>query len=66
MGVSTQAHGTLCQWLIVLINLYAGRLDREGGVLPNDARAADHRAGHLGRGLRPLGQPRARPARGQR
>lgn len=35
MGVSTQAHGTLCQWLIVLINLYAGRLDREGGVLPN-------------------------------
>ncbi|MGQ0801861.1 MAG: molybdopterin dinucleotide binding domain-containing protein [Pseudomarimonas sp.] len=36
MGVSTQAHGTLCQWLIQLINLYAGQLDRVGGCLPND------------------------------
>jgi anaerobic selenocysteine-containing dehydrogenase len=37
MGVSTQAFGTLSQWLIQLINLYTGNLDREGGVLPNDA-----------------------------
>jgi len=36
MGVSTQAHGTLCQWLIQLINVYAGQLDRVGGCLPND------------------------------
>lgn len=36
MGVSTQAHGSLCQWLIQLINLYLGALDRVGGVLPND------------------------------
>lgn len=36
MGLSTQAFGTLCQWLIQLINLYLGSLDRVGGVLPND------------------------------
>ncbi|MDB5971257.1 MAG: molybdopterin oxidoreductase family protein [Hydrocarboniphaga sp.] len=33
MGVSTQRHGTLCQWLIQLINLLTGNLDRVGGVL---------------------------------
>ena len=33
MGLSTQRFGTLCQWLINLINLFAGQLDREGGVL---------------------------------
>ena len=33
MGVSTQAFGTLCQWLIQLINLVSGNLDRVGGVL---------------------------------
>jgi anaerobic selenocysteine-containing dehydrogenase len=37
MGASTQPFGTLTQWLIQLINLYTGNLDREGGVLPNDA-----------------------------
>ncbi len=36
MGVSTQQHGTLCQWLIQLVNLVTGNLDREGGSLPND------------------------------
>lgn len=36
MGVSTQRFGSLCQWLIQLINLYTGNLDRVGGVLPND------------------------------
>jgi len=36
MGLSTQAHGTLCQWLVQLLNLYTGQLDRPGGVLPND------------------------------
>ncbi len=35
MGVSTQAFGTLCQWLIQLINIQLGQLDRVGGVLPN-------------------------------
>lgn len=36
MGVSTQAFGTLCQWLIQLANLYCGQLDAEGGALPNE------------------------------
>ncbi len=33
MGVSTQVYGTLCQWLIQLINIATGNLDREGGSL---------------------------------
>jgi anaerobic selenocysteine-containing dehydrogenase len=33
IGVSVQRHGTLSQWLIQLINLVTGNLDREGGVL---------------------------------
>ncbi len=39
MGLSTQRHGSLCQWLIQLINLYTGQLDSPGGVLPNRAAA---------------------------
>ena len=37
MGLSTQSHGSLCQWLVQLLNLYTGNLDRVGGVLPNEA-----------------------------
>lgn len=33
MGISVQAHGTLCQWLIQMINLCSGNLDRVGGAL---------------------------------
>ncbi|MCY1396260.1 Formate dehydrogenase H [compost metagenome] len=33
MGVSTQAFGTLCQWLVQLLNLLTGNLDRAGGAL---------------------------------
>lgn len=36
MGVSVQAHGTLCQWLLQLVNLVSGNLDRVGGAVPND------------------------------
>lgn len=36
MGLSTQAHGSLCQWLVQLLNLYTGHLDRPGGMLPAD------------------------------
>ena len=36
VGLSTQAWGTLCQWLLQLINLVSGNLDREGGALPNE------------------------------
>ncbi|MBB3169746.1 molybdopterin-dependent oxidoreductase [Simiduia aestuariiviva] len=33
MGVSTQAHGSLCQWAIQLLNIVTGHLDVEGGLL---------------------------------
>ncbi|CRI55730.1 molybdopterin oxidoreductase family protein [Pseudomonas sp. CCOS 191] len=33
MGVSTQAFGSLCHWLVQLINLVTGNLDRIGGAL---------------------------------
>jgi anaerobic selenocysteine-containing dehydrogenase len=33
MGISTQAFGTLCHWLVQLINLVTGNLDRVGGAL---------------------------------
>jgi anaerobic selenocysteine-containing dehydrogenase len=33
MGVSTQSFGSLCHWLVQLINLLTGNLDREGGTL---------------------------------
>ena len=33
MGISTQVFGTLCQWLVQLINLVTGNLDRVGGAL---------------------------------
>jgi anaerobic selenocysteine-containing dehydrogenase len=36
IGVSTQAFGSVAQWLIQLLNLVTGNLDREGGVLPNE------------------------------
>jgi anaerobic selenocysteine-containing dehydrogenase len=33
MGASTQAHGTLCQWLCNLINIVTGNFDRPGGAM---------------------------------
>lgn len=33
MGASTQAHGTLCQWLTNLINVVTGNFDRPGGAM---------------------------------
>jgi anaerobic selenocysteine-containing dehydrogenase len=33
MGVSTQAYGALCQWLIQVINVATGNLDKVGGSL---------------------------------
>ncbi|SDU12653.1 molybdopterin oxidoreductase family protein [Halopseudomonas salegens] len=37
MGVSVQAYGTLCQWVIQLINLVTGRLDAVGGAMLTEA-----------------------------
>ncbi|MEL6863147.1 MAG: molybdopterin oxidoreductase family protein [Bacteroidota bacterium] len=33
MGVSTQAYGGLCQWLINALNIITGHLDQEGGAM---------------------------------
>lgn len=33
MGISVQSYGTVCQWLVQLINIAMGSLDRPGGVL---------------------------------
>ncbi len=52
MGVSTQAFGTLCQWLGQLINLVTGNLDRVGGALctsPALDLVASTSGGHFGR-----------------
>ncbi len=33
IGVSTQQHGAICQWLIQCLNLVTGNLDRRGGLM---------------------------------
>ncbi len=53
MGCSTQPFGTLCQWLINLLNLATGNLDRRGGAmfpLPAfDLAGPGSRPGHFGK-----------------
>jgi anaerobic selenocysteine-containing dehydrogenase len=53
MGLSTQPFGTLCQWLVQVINIVTGNLDRPGGLmftLPafDLVGAPDTRRGHYG------------------
>jgi len=38
VGTTLQAFGTLNQWLVQLVNLVTGNLDREGGAMPAHAR----------------------------
>ncbi|MFQ5637891.1 MAG: molybdopterin oxidoreductase family protein [bacterium] len=33
LGVSTQAFGTVCQWLVNVLNIVTGNLDRPGGAM---------------------------------
>jgi len=33
MGLSTQEYGTLCNWLLLVLNIVTGHLDREGGAM---------------------------------
>jgi len=33
MGVSTQEYGTLCHWLVNLVNILSGNLDKPGGAM---------------------------------
>jgi anaerobic selenocysteine-containing dehydrogenase len=52
MGVSTQAFGTLCQWLVQSINLVTGNLDQVGGALctePAVDLVANTSGGHFNR-----------------
>lgn len=52
MGVSTQRFGGLCQWLINVINILTGNLDREGGMMftsPAVDIVEPRRAGSFGR-----------------
>jgi anaerobic selenocysteine-containing dehydrogenase len=55
MGVSTQAFGTLCHWLVQLINLVTGNLDRVGARVH---RACGGPGGlHLGRAFQSMAEP---------
>lgn len=36
LGTTVQSFGTLCQWLVQLLNIVTGNLDREGGALPTE------------------------------
>ena len=36
MGLSTQAFGGLCQWLVNVLNILTGNLDRAGGAMFTD------------------------------
>jgi anaerobic selenocysteine-containing dehydrogenase len=52
LGVSTQAFGGLCQWLVNLLNIVTGNLDRAGGAMftrPAVDLVASTGPGHLGR-----------------
>jgi anaerobic selenocysteine-containing dehydrogenase len=54
LGVSVQRRGSLCQWLIQLLNIVTGNLDREGGTLftspaVDTIAAPVSRPGHFGK-----------------
>ena len=52
LGVSTQAYGGLCQWLVNVLNVVTGNLDRIGGAMftqPAVDLVANTGPGHLGR-----------------
>jgi anaerobic selenocysteine-containing dehydrogenase len=52
LGVSTQAFGGLCQWLVNVLNIVTGNLDRDGGAMftrPAVDLVANTGPGHLGK-----------------
>ena len=55
VGVSVQPFGTVCQWLIQLLNLLTGNLDAPGGAMPTTPAIP-----MTGPGTRPGGPGRAR------
>jgi anaerobic selenocysteine-containing dehydrogenase len=62
MGVSVQPFGTLCQWLIQVLNVVTGNLDRPGGVM--FTRPAVDFLAYVGRGIEAGREPRRTRVRG--
>jgi len=60
MGVSTQAHGTVCQWAIQCLNVVAGNLDHEGGVMLTSPAIDAVGRGLIGKGHHDLWRSRVR------
>lgn len=60
LGVSTQEHGTVCQWAIQVLNIVAGNLDREGGVMFTSPAVDVVGRGLVGRGHRDTWRSRVR------
>lgn len=51
IGTCTQSYGTLCSWLVDVLNMLAGKLDEEGGAMFAKAAAfANNTAGKSGSG----------------
>ena len=71
IGTCTQEFGTLASWLVDVVNVLTGNLDREGGAMFTRAAGGQRNTAgtpgrRQGRDARPLEEPRARPARGVR
>ena len=67
IGTTTQEFGTLASWLVDVLNVLTGNLDREGGAMfPLAAAGQANAAPGRRRGFtaRPVAQPGPRPARG--
>ena len=60
LGVSTQEFGSVCQWAIQCLNIVAGNLDREGGVMLTSPAVDAVGRGLIGKGHRDLWRSRVR------
>jgi anaerobic selenocysteine-containing dehydrogenase len=60
MGISTQAYGSVCQWAIQCLNILAGNLDREGGVMFTSPAIDAVGRGLIGKGHHDLWRSRVR------
>ncbi len=60
MGVSTQQFGAVCQWAIQCLNIVAGNLDHEGGVMLTSPAIDAVGRGFIGKGHRDLWRSRVR------
>jgi anaerobic selenocysteine-containing dehydrogenase len=62
MGVSTQAHGVVCQWAVHVLNLLTGNLDREGGAMLTSPAVDFIKLGLIGAGHFDVWRSRVRQA----